>query len=211
MADPKWLTLMRSYIGLKETPGAADNPKIMEWSRISGATIRHDSDPWCAVGLNGILTEAGERGTMSPAARSFLNWGQKLNKPKPGAIMVFKRGNSSWQGHVGLYVGETATHYNILGANQGDAVKIAPYAKADLLGIRWPSTVKGSRTIKAQVAGLVSTGVAAASEVAPQVQTLSDTATSFWEWAGYISLACMAVSIACTVYFRIDDMRKKGR
>lgn len=209
--EPKWLTLMRSYIGLKETPGPADNPKIMEWSRISGATIRHDSEPWCAVGMNGILTEAGERGTMSPAARSFLNWGQKLKKPKLGAIMVFKRGNSTWQGHVGLYVGEQGSNYLILGANQGDAVKIAPYPKADLLGIRWPVRVGRSRTVQAQVAGLVSTGVAIASEAATQGQGIAETASTWWDWAGYVAWGFAIVSFLCTIYFRIDDMRKKGR
>jgi hypothetical protein len=56
-----------------------------------------------------------------------------------GAIVVFARPPIATQGHVGFYAGaQTAQSISVLGGNQGNAVRIAPYAKARLLGGRWP-------------------------------------------------------------------------
>jgi hypothetical protein len=50
---------------------------------------------------------------------------------------VFTR---SGGGHVGLYVGEDATHYHVLGGNQANLVSIMRLAKGRLAegGMRWP-------------------------------------------------------------------------
>jgi len=58
------------------------------------------------------------------------------------AGLVFWRGTKSgWQGHVGFYAGEDATHYHVLGGNQSDSISITRIRKTRLRdgGIRWPS------------------------------------------------------------------------
>lgn len=93
--------------------------------------------PWCAAFLNDIFTECGVKGTGSNMARSFLDIGEHISEPRPGDIMVFWRveKDSPW-GHAGLYVYEDADQYYILGGNQDNRVKIKPYLKSTLLGVR---------------------------------------------------------------------------
>jgi len=52
--------------------------------------------------------------------------------------MVFTR---SGGGHVGLYVGEDAGAYHILGGNQSNAVTITRIARERLSAMRWPDGV----------------------------------------------------------------------
>jgi uncharacterized protein (TIGR02594 family) len=72
------------------------------------------------------------------AARTYLNWGVKLAKPKPGAIVVFERGNSKWQGHVTFFVKEHGQYIRCIGGNQNDMVNYSDYPRSKLLGYRWP-------------------------------------------------------------------------
>ncbi|MFZ2996674.1 MAG: TIGR02594 family protein, partial [Sphingobium sp.] len=52
-----------------------------------------------------------------------------------GAILVFDREGG---GHVAFYVGEDASHYHVLGGNQGDCVSIMRLAKSRCIARRWP-------------------------------------------------------------------------
>lgn len=137
---PPWLILAEKELGQKEIYGRKHNIRIVDYGESVNLEIDDDETPWCSTFVNFVLMKSGYTGTRSAAARSFLNWGQGIEEPKIGAIMVFKRGNSDWQGHVGFYTGETKNYYRILGGNQGNSVSIAKYAKKDLLGIRWPSS-----------------------------------------------------------------------
>jgi uncharacterized protein (TIGR02594 family) len=78
-------------------------------------------------------------------ARSFLEWGDPVDKPEQGDIVIFTRNGSNWQGHVGFYVSTKIVngekHYSVLGGNQDDAVSIKQYPVSDLLGIRRASKV----------------------------------------------------------------------
>lgn len=89
-----------------------------------------------------MLKRAGIAGTGKLNARSYLQWGEKLDKPVPGCVVVFSRGNpKGWQGHVAFYVGEDAENIEVLGGNQKNAVNVSPYRKKKFLGYRWPSGV----------------------------------------------------------------------
>ena len=96
--------------------------------------------PWCAAFVNAVLKEAGIKGTGSNLARSFLRWGVPVEgTPELGDIIVFKRGNSSWQGHVGFVCGVDSnddTRITVLGGNQSDKVCKARYDTDHCLGIR---------------------------------------------------------------------------
>lgn len=148
--EPAWLAAARPLVGLKEIVGSRHEPKVVQFFADAGHSwVKDDETAWCAAFANAMLKRAGVEGTNSLAARSFLQWGQKLTTPRVGCIVVFKRGTSSWQGHVGFYVGETKTHIRVLGGNQGNAVSIASYNKKSLLGYRWPAAVPAERPAEA--------------------------------------------------------------
>ena len=203
----KWFDLAKAEIGTKERRGKATNPKIKAYYEESGHPyIDSDEVPWCAAFVGAMLKRAGLKGTGALTARSYLNWGKPLKRPKQGAVMVFKRGNSTWQGHVAFYVKEDATHYHVLGGNQRDSVNIARYPKTALLGIRWPSTFAKSRTVAAQVvsAGAAATGTAitAIHQTAEPLQPVVDQAMGVWEGAIYVALGISLVSALATIWFR---------
>lgn len=138
---PSWFLLAQKEIGVKEAPGYANNPVVQQYYEDAGSGKQPDSVPWCAAFVGAMLERSGWRGTGLLAARSYLNWGEKLKKPIDGCIVILKRGNSSWQGHVGFYY-----KGKLLGGNQKDMVSIAPYNKGSVLGYRWPKTQKSKIT-----------------------------------------------------------------
>jgi uncharacterized protein (TIGR02594 family) len=221
--EPKWLALARSEIGVKEFAGEADNPKIMGYFKDAGfAGIDSESTSWCAGFANACLERAGVPGSKSLAARSFLQWGKKVTKPKPGDIVVFWRNSpTSWQGHVGFYLSETPTHIAVLGGNQGDSVKIANYPKSQLLGYREPVTGSNSRTFRAQLAGAtLGDGVVIAAitsktlvESLPDALAIGDGVASlaqYWPWFAVFGVTISLAARMVTIYARLSDLNLKG-
>lgn len=138
---PKYARLAYSYIGQKEVPGSKSNPLILRWIQDFLGWGDDDSKvAWCAIFINTILKESDIKGTGKANARSFLNWGEVVETPRRGDIVVFERGGrSSWKGHVGLYWGEAEDGFiYCLGGNQSDKVSIASYSKSRILGYRRP-------------------------------------------------------------------------
>jgi len=154
------MKVARTYIGLKEYPGAANNPTILGWakglgSKILGIAFGADSVPWCGLFVAHCIKQA----CLTPApiavrASAWEKWGQPC-KPTVGAVVVFKR---SGGGHVGFLVGENATSYRVLGGNQSDAVNEAWIEKSRAVAIRWPAgqSVPTTPLPKLTVAGAVS-------------------------------------------------------
>tara|TARA_A100000171_G_C2140369_1_gene154944 strand:- start:13030 stop:13386 length:357 start_codon:yes stop_codon:yes gene_type:complete len=91
---------------------------------------------WCAGFINALLRDRRAKGTGKLLARSFLKIGRKVKNPQQGDIVVLKRGVLPWQGHVGLYAGETPTHIQVLGGNQDNQVSLKLYPKKRVLGYR---------------------------------------------------------------------------
>lgn len=136
---PNYMDIARGYLGAKEVAGAENNPLIMEMYASVGADwVEHDSVAWCAAFVGHCLERAGIRSTRKLTARSYLTFGEPvdLKDAREGDIVVFKRGNSSWQGHVAFYISDAGNRVSVLGGNQGDAVTIAKYPKSSLLGVR---------------------------------------------------------------------------
>ena len=115
-------TVLREYVGV--------DPKRTEW---------------CAAFVNAVLNESGIPGSESVSnvplmARSFLTWGETIQDPKAGDLVVFPRGKVGWQGHVGFYVGSiyrnNVEYYRILGGNQNNSVNIEIYPASKALSIR---------------------------------------------------------------------------
>lgn len=100
---------------------------------------------WCAAFVNAILNNNNIPGSESVSqypltARSFLQWGETVNEPLLGDIVIFPRGNSDWQGHVGFYIATTTIrgkeYYLILGGNQDNTVSLDYYLSKSALSIR---------------------------------------------------------------------------
>lgn len=145
-----WVAEARSWIGTAEIAGIKHNPKIVGiWPAIGITWFKDDETPWCAGALTLWLTRGrawaahngGPQALPPPskpaAALSYLNYGNKLDRPAYGCIAVKKRKGG---GHVTIPVGVYADgRLACLGANQDDQVKISPYKISDFETFRWPT------------------------------------------------------------------------
>jgi uncharacterized protein (TIGR02594 family) len=142
MYECPWLAVARKYIGQREIPGPRHSSFILKlWRRIKRPYI-DDETPWCAAFV-GYCIEAcglGLTSTRSEAARSYQNWGVRIDKPIPGCVVVFWRGSrDGYSGHVGFVTGLTRDgHLIVLGGNQGDEVNEKAFARDRVLSYRWP-------------------------------------------------------------------------
>jgi len=130
--------IAKNEIGVKEIVGAKHNKRILEYHKATTLKATDDETPWCAAFVCWCLELAGIKSTRSAAARSYLSFGKKvlLKDAKEGDIVVFTRGNSSWQGHVAFYVKQKGAYVSVLGGNQSNAVNISNYPVAKIIGIR---------------------------------------------------------------------------
>ncbi|OCP17833.1 MULTISPECIES: TIGR02594 family protein [unclassified Ensifer] len=143
-AEPVWMREARRFMGLKEIAGPASNSTIMGWAKRLGSWVAgfytNDDIPWCGLALAHWISFTLPDEPLPANYLSALAWkkfGQVLDTPSRGAILVFERPGG---GHVGLYVGEDATHLHVLGGNQSNSVSITRIAKTRLVGIQWPTS-----------------------------------------------------------------------
>jgi uncharacterized protein (TIGR02594 family) len=137
--QPTWITAGLKDLGFHET---GDNQGIESF--IAQAHCGELGDPWCAIWANAKLEQSGIRGTRSPSSQSFRHDPNfvVLDGPALGAIAVYWRGSpDSGLGHVGFYMGETATQILTLGGNESDAVRKQFEPKSKLRGYWWPKSV----------------------------------------------------------------------
>jgi len=137
------LRVAKEELGVKEVPGPDANPRIMEYEKHTNrGHTGTDEEPWCAKFANFVVDTAGFKGTNSAAARSFLRWGKKLEKPIPGCIVVLGRKSSTnpKAAHVTFFHYEAKAQGLIycIGGNQGDMVKESAYYTEKVLGYRSP-------------------------------------------------------------------------
>jgi len=135
---PKILLHALRLYGTIETPGQADNPIIISWAKEVGSKVgmlyKDDSIPWCGLFIAVCAIRSGYvPPDISVRAGEWSKFGNPVNEPMLGDILVFQRTGG---GHVGLYVGEDADCYHVLGGNQGDAVSIVRILKSRCIGIR---------------------------------------------------------------------------
>jgi len=137
MIEQDWIKEARKHIGLKEIKGAKHNQQIVDfWKAIKRGGIKDDETPWCAAFVGAMLEGVGIVSSRFESARSYLDWGVKLNNPVYGCIVVFSRDGG---GHVGFVVGKNASgDLLVLGGNQGDAVNIRAFPVSRVTGYRYP-------------------------------------------------------------------------
>lgn len=135
---PNMLAEALKLYGTRETSGPGNTPDIMAWARELGGSVARvysaDAIPWCGLFMAIVASRAGKPLPASPLwARAWATWGEKAPRAELGDVLVFVRKGG---GHVGLYVGEDATAYHVLGGNQGDAVSITRIAKSRCIAAR---------------------------------------------------------------------------
>jgi uncharacterized protein (TIGR02594 family) len=122
-------------------PGDGDNPRIVEYlqsTTLEAPMRNNDETAWCSAFVNWCVERAGYEGTDSAWAKSWLNWGKAIPKPRRGCVVILTREGG---GHVGFYMGGTKTTITVLGGNQSDEVNQSNRPKADLLGFRLPANL----------------------------------------------------------------------
>jgi uncharacterized protein (TIGR02594 family) len=107
-----------------------------------GATSRQVGVPypdlWCADFINFILRRTGHPTTNSRAAKSFLDYGKRIDSPRVGAIVVLTRGRDG--GHVGIVRGTDGDGNPIvISGNHGNKVWESKYPKHRVLGYVIPA------------------------------------------------------------------------
>lgn len=122
-----------------QVPGAAG--VLLEALRWRGRTASQLGLPtklWCADFMNFVLHKAGGKGTKSRAARSFLDFGKKLDGPRVGAIAImYRKGPNS--GHVGVVRGTDGQGNPIVvSGNHGPVVTQSVYAKEKVMAYVMP-------------------------------------------------------------------------
>jgi uncharacterized protein (TIGR02594 family) len=135
---PRLLTEFLKVFGTVEKAGPGSNPTILRWAKTIGLekVYRDDSTAWCGLVMGYVAASAGWDGAPRGNAlwaRNWALWGNKADQAMLGDVLVFPRGAG---GHVGMYVGEDATHYHVLGGNQSDAVNIRRKPKKPIIAVR---------------------------------------------------------------------------
>ena len=85
---PPWQVELEKHLGDSE---ANDLAEILGWIKETDGNTHREA--WCADSLNHFLKFTGFKGTGSPAAASFLNWGVDiLVTPLKTAVSWFSSG-----------------------------------------------------------------------------------------------------------------------
>lgn len=127
---PKWFEIALNEIGTKEIQGKDHNERIIEYHSTTTLKAQEDEISWCSSFVNWCLKQCGVDHTKSAAARSWEKWGEKIDEPKIGDIVVFRRVDSSWAGHVGFFVAQDKERILVLGGNQSNDVCFQWYKKS---------------------------------------------------------------------------------
>lgn len=130
------LSLAAAELGTREVAGQIANRRILAYLETVMPDPQRDEIPWCSAFMNWICQEARAARTRSPLARSWtkLPGFTKIGHMNPGDIVVFRRGQAAWQGHVAFALYQIGMHTVVLGGNQANSVSIAAYRTDDVLG-----------------------------------------------------------------------------
>jgi uncharacterized protein (TIGR02594 family) len=151
MISAPWMAIARAELGEREAPGAASNPRIVEYLACCKGGDKpwaaRDSTPHCAAFVSWCMLAAGQPATRALNARSWLRYGDPVavEDARAGDVLIFWRhlplpaSVLNAPGHVGFFVawgprGQVQT----LGANQGNCVSVRAYPRARLLAVRRP-------------------------------------------------------------------------
>ncbi|MBK8824442.1 MAG: TIGR02594 family protein [Anaerolineales bacterium] len=98
--DFSWMAVAEQEIGVGETPGHESNPRVVEYlhatTNLSELNMSNDAVSWCSAFVNWCLKQTGYERTKNALARSWLDWGEKIDTPRRGCIVIFSRDEGLW-------------------------------------------------------------------------------------------------------------------
>ena len=129
------------HYGLKEIEGTQSNPEILAFFQELGYDWVNDDSTtaWCSAALSYYAKKCGYEYNTTLSARDWLKLPLPIVvlKPSLGDIVVFWReSQSSWKGHVGLFIAQDNNIIYCLGGNQNNQISISGYPRDQLLGYR---------------------------------------------------------------------------
>lgn len=135
--EPSWLIEARRHVGVREIKGPQHSSRIVGWLDKLKAWWKEDETPWCGVFVAHCISASGyPLPKYWMRAKDWLTWGESIAAPVVGAVVVFARDGG---GHVGFVVGKDQKgNLMVLGGNQGDMVKVSPFAMSRVAGFRLP-------------------------------------------------------------------------
>ena len=137
---PAWLPVAYAEAGVVPAPAGDCNPRIRAYHTGTNIAGYDDKVSWCSSFANWCLGQVGLAGTGSALARSWLEWGQPLQTPRVGCIVVLYRDDpASWKGHVGFFIRADTEQVFLWGGNQLGTVCENAYPRASVLAYRWPA------------------------------------------------------------------------
>jgi uncharacterized protein (TIGR02594 family) len=144
-SDSFWVAIARGELGQRDYPGPRTQSARDRDLNTTGYQANNDKTSWRSAFVNWCMLKARQRGTNNAAARSWLTYGQALNSPRPGCVVILRRESpSSWKGHVGFFEDfDVGNRVRLLGGNQGggvgwDEICAANFLQERVLGHRWP-------------------------------------------------------------------------
>lgn len=135
---PAWILWAQRELGVKEVPGAVDNPEIISWFELTTLPKEywHDTTAWCAVFVNAGFFLNGVKGLRSARAKDWLEFGRPVKTPKKGDVVIFRWDDGSY--HVAYFLNQTDHRVQVIGGNQGNAVSEITYPLGNVAGFRRP-------------------------------------------------------------------------
>lgn len=139
-AWPPWMLVAEREIGVHELPGDASEKRIEEYLRATRLDEQaiNDSTSWCSAFVSWCLRESGMKNPRYALARNYTKYGDSVVVPSYGDIVVLSRGSNSIHGHVGFFTRDLGDTYELLSGNSNNRVRVSPYPKSAVLGIRRP-------------------------------------------------------------------------
>lgn len=135
LIPPYFIKALKEY-GVKEYVNGS-NPDILKYLQtVITQGVVTDNIAWCSAFVNWVMRESGYPHTNLPLAKSWLKMGKSTPEFSMGSVVVLKRGDQSWQGHVGFAVCERDDKIYVLGGNQADQVNISAYKKSDVISFQ---------------------------------------------------------------------------
>lgn len=208
--EPRYIVEAKALLGEKEVKGKLANEKIVELFKDSGnPTVVSDEVPWCAAFVGACLARANKPNTGSLVARDYLKYGTKLKGPKVNSIGIMRRGNSSWEGHVGFVTQFDKDWVWMLGGNQSNSVSVQKFARSKFLGFVEPTekvadlpkkeVVKDSKRMKTQtwlerIQVILATAIAGIWTFAQEIVSIAQQNMG-WVLLGFVGVSWLSYKI----------------
>jgi len=123
-----WITEARKYLGVKKDG-------LDDMVTVTNASYDPTAQPWSGLFMAFVFAQIGvEPPADFLAPKAWAAFGTALSEPAMGSIVVLDRDVP----HVGIYLGEDANYYFLLGGNQNDTVCVTQAPKGANDSFRWP-------------------------------------------------------------------------